>query len=46
MCFYWIFEPFGPFVTEDDEWKLLGISLSLPALIALLYGINAMRGSE
>lgn len=46
MCFNWIFEPFGPFVAESDERKLLGISLSLPALIALRYGVSVMRGPK
>lgn len=46
MCINWIFEPFGSHVSEGDEQKLLGISLLLPALIVLGYGLRVMLGTK
>ena len=46
MSFNFIVDPFGPYVSEDEERTLFGIAIGIPALIALRYTVRLMFSSD
>ncbi len=46
MSFNFVVDPFGPYVSNDDERTLFGVAIGLPALIALLYAVRLMLSNE
>ena len=43
MCWVWIFEPFGPYVSHWDQKKVMGIALSFPAISIFLFGLKKIQ---
>lgn len=46
LCALWIFEPYGCCPTRSEYRQFYGIILGFPSLVALLTGIELLRGTE
>ena len=46
MSFNFIVDPFGPYVSNDDERTLFGVAIGLPAVIALWHSVRLMLSSQ
>lgn len=46
LSFLWIMDPFGPIVTEREDFQIAGIMVSLPALLILRAGFDLLHVSE
>ncbi len=46
FCFIWIFELFGPYLTEAEERLVLGVALALPAILAFGYGLRSLGADD
>lgn len=46
LCFVWVVQPYGPFLTRDDYRQIVGIILGLPALILFTSGVRYLQREQ
>jgi hypothetical protein len=46
LCFVWVVQPYGPYLTQHDYRQIAGIILGLPALILFASGVRHLQRKQ
>ncbi|QSX30646.1 hypothetical protein JYB88_03005 [Shewanella cyperi] len=42
---HWLFDPFGPVVTREEERQIFAVAISFPVIVGFIYAVNTMQYS-
>ena len=43
LCFFWMFQPFGRFVSDDEFFILYSVILSFPGFVVFIVGFKQLK---